>query len=72
MEAALAVPQGPLADLWASLGLIAFYIALVWINALLGVFLTPLFILPVTWLGSLRRRRASVDRGSVERPARGR
>jgi predicted Na+-dependent transporter len=32
------------------LGLGAFYIALTWINTLLGVFLTPLFIIPMTWL----------------------
>ncbi|CAN5238721.1 hypothetical protein BH23GEM2_BH23GEM2_18960 [soil metagenome] len=42
--------QGPLATLWVSFGLIAFYIALIWINTLLGVFLTPLFIIPGTWL----------------------
>jgi hypothetical protein len=28
----------------------AFYMALIWINSLLGVFLTPLFIIPLTWL----------------------
>jgi hypothetical protein len=30
--------------------LCAFYIALVWINTLLGFVLTPLFIVPATWL----------------------
>ncbi|MFI5249015.1 MAG: hypothetical protein ACHQTF_03575 [Gemmatimonadales bacterium] len=42
--------QGPLAIVWFSLGLGAFYIALIWVNTLLGVFLTPLFIVPATWL----------------------
>ena len=42
--------QGPLATLWASTGLIAFYLALIWVNTLLGLFLTPLFIIPGTWL----------------------
>ena len=28
----------------------AYYLALVWINTLLGTFLTPLFIIPLTWL----------------------
>jgi hypothetical protein len=42
--------QGPLATLWVSIGLGAFYIGLVWVNTLLGVFLTPLFIIPGTWL----------------------
>jgi hypothetical protein len=42
--------QGPLAIVWVSLGLGCFYIALIWVNTLLGVFLTPLFIIPGTWL----------------------
>jgi hypothetical protein len=42
--------HGPLGTLWVGLGLCAFYIALVWINTLLGVVLTPLFIVPLTWL----------------------
>jgi hypothetical protein len=36
--------------------------SLVWLNTLLGVFLTPLFIIPGTWLlewaAARRRRRA--------------
>jgi hypothetical protein len=39
------------------LGLGCFYIALIWINSLLGVFLTPLFLIPVTWF--LGRRRSA-------------
>jgi hypothetical protein len=42
--------HGPLGTLWVGLGLCAFYIALVWINTLLGFVLTPLFIVPTTWL----------------------
>jgi hypothetical protein len=42
--------QGPLAVVWFSVGLGAFYIALIWVNTLLGVFLTPLFLIPGTWL----------------------
>jgi hypothetical protein len=41
--------HGPLGTIWVSLGLGCFYIALIWINSLLGVFLTPLFLIPVTW-----------------------
>ncbi len=37
--------HGPLGTIWVSLGLIAFYIALIWINSLLGVMITPLFTL---------------------------
>ena len=37
--------HGPLGTIWVSLGLGAFYIALIWINSLLGLFLTPLFVL---------------------------
>ncbi len=59
------VTHGPLGILWVSLGLGAFYIALIWINTLLGVFLTPLFIVPLTWLQDAvmekRRRRTAGD-----------
>ena len=42
--------HGPLGTLWAGLGLGAFYLALLWVNLLLGHFLTPLFLIPLTWL----------------------
>ena len=42
--------HGPLATLWIGIGLCCFYIALIWINTLLGFLLTPLFIVPLTWL----------------------
>lgn len=42
--------SGPLGTLWVSLGLGAFYVALIWINSLLGHFLTPLFLVPLTWI----------------------
>lgn len=42
--------QGPLGTLWAGLGLGAFFLALTWVNLLLGHFLTPLFLIPLTWL----------------------
>lgn len=51
--------HGPLGTLWVSFGLIAFYIALIWLNALLGHFLTPLFIIPLTWLQDKLRERRS-------------
>ena len=37
--------HGPLGTIWVSLGLICFYIALIWINSLLGLMITPLFTL---------------------------
>lgn len=49
--------QGPLGILWVGIGLCCFYIALVWLNTLLGFFLTPLFIIPSTWLMDWRKRR---------------
>ncbi|HEV7993342.1 MAG TPA: hypothetical protein VGP25_16070 [Gemmatimonadaceae bacterium] len=52
--------HGPFGTLWVGLGLCAFYIALVWINTLLGFFLTPLFIVPATWLMDRVRRKAPV------------
>ena len=37
--------HGPLGLIWVSLGLGAFYLALIWINSLLGLVITPLFTL---------------------------
>ena len=51
--------HGPLGTLIVGLGLGAFYLALTWVNLLLGHMLTPLFLIPVTWLMdkvSARRR----------------
>lgn len=39
-----------LGTLWAGLGMGAYYMALLWINVLLVAFLTPLFLIPGTWL----------------------
>lgn len=52
---------GPLGTLVAGLGLGAFFLALTWINVLLGMFLTPLFIIPMTWLQDavMARRKAA-------------
>ncbi|HEU4628859.1 MAG TPA: hypothetical protein VFS08_03910 [Gemmatimonadaceae bacterium] len=36
--------------LWAGLGMGSYYMALIWINTLLVSFLTPLFLIPGTWL----------------------
>ncbi len=44
--------HGTLGTIWASLGMTAYYMALTWINVLLGLFLSPLFLIPVTWLKS--------------------
>jgi len=59
--------HGPLGTLWVSLGLICFYIALIWINTLLGVFLTPLFLIPQTWLMDWikRRKRSGMESGAT-------
>ena len=37
--------HGPLGTLWVSFGLIAFYLALIWLNSLLGIFLTGSFLI---------------------------
>jgi hypothetical protein len=42
--------HGTLGTIWASLGMTAYYMALTWINILLGLFLSPLFVIPMTWL----------------------
>jgi hypothetical protein len=41
---------GPLGTLIAGLGMGAYYIGLTWINILLGILLTPLFLIPLTWV----------------------
>jgi len=59
--------HGPLGTLWASVGLICFYIGLIWINSLLGLFLTPLIMMiPQSWVFDRvmkwrRSRRAARD-----------
>ncbi len=60
-----------LGTLWAAFGMTAYYTALVWINTLLGLFLTPLFLIPLTWLQDrvmLKRRGAPATQ--APRPAR--
>jgi len=49
--------HGPFGTAWAGFGLIAFYIALIWLNTLLGIFLTPLFLIPQTWLMDWMKQR---------------
>lgn len=52
--------HGTLGTVWASLGMTAYYMALIWINILLGTFLSPLFMIPVTWLQDHMRRNKRV------------
>jgi hypothetical protein len=48
----------------------AFYIALIWLNTLLGFFLTPLFLIPQTWLMDwFARRRGQKTERQPERDA---
>ena len=56
--------QGPLAILWVGIGLCCFYIALVWLNTMLGFFLT-LFVIPSTWLMDYRNRRKQREEGTA-------
>jgi hypothetical protein len=42
--------HGTFGTIWASFGMTAYYMALIWINLLLGLFLSPLFMIPLTWL----------------------
>ena len=54
--------HGPLGTLWVSIGLIGFYLALIWLNTLLGIFLTPLFLIPQTWLMDFLKARKEKKR----------
>ena len=57
--------HGPLGTLWVSFGLIGFYLALIWLNTLLGIFLTPLFLIPGTWLMDWMEKRKRARDGTV-------
>ena len=57
--------HGPLGTLWVGFGLIGFYLALIWLNTLLGIFLTPLFMIPGTWLMDWVQRRKRANQGEV-------
>ncbi|HJR40772.1 MAG TPA: hypothetical protein VJ812_01700 [Gemmatimonadaceae bacterium] len=48
--------------IWTGLGLGGFYIALIWINSLLGLVLTPLFFIPLTYLKERKREERIVER----------
>ena len=48
---------GPLGTLIAGLGMGAYYLGLTWINILLGLVLTPFFIIPLTWLQDARAKK---------------
>lgn len=56
--------HGPLGTLWVSFGLIGFYLGLIWLNTLLGIFLTPLFMIPGTWLMDWLQARKQAKLGS--------
>ena len=49
--------HGTMGTVWASLGMTAYYMALIWINILLGLFLSPLFMIPATWVQDRFRNR---------------
>lgn len=52
---------GPLGTLIAGLGMGGYYIGLAWINILLGMVLTPLFIIPATWVMDALKKGKSAD-----------
>jgi hypothetical protein len=53
--------HGPLGTLWTGIGLGCFYIALLWVNLLLGHILTPMFALTATHLFGGKKRIPSSD-----------
>jgi hypothetical protein len=57
--------HGPLGTLWVSFGLIGFYLGLIWLNTLLGIFLTPLFLIPGTWLMDWVEKRKRARTGTT-------
>ncbi len=55
---------GPLGTLWAGLGMGAYYVGLTWINILLGFFLTPLFLIPATWVMDAMNKKKQAQSGN--------
>jgi len=49
------------------LGLGCFYVALIWINTLLPMFLTPLFVIPLTWVLERFGIGAPAEQGGAKR-----
>lgn len=49
--------HGTFGTIWASLGMTAYWMALLWINILLGTFLSPLFTIPITWVQDALKKR---------------
>ncbi len=56
--------HGPLGTLWVSLGLICFYIALIWINSLLALLVNSMFAVPSTWLMDALKNRKGKKGGT--------
>lgn len=50
---------GPLGTLIAGLGMGAYYLGLTWINVLLGMVLTPFFIIPLTWIQDAMKKKGA-------------
>lgn len=55
---------GPFGTLWAGLGMGAYYVGLAWINILLGFFLTPLFLIPTTWVMDAMAKKKAAKAGN--------
>ena len=63
---------GPIGILIAGLGLGAFYTALIWVNTLLGLFLTPLFMMPLAWVQDAMKARKAAAAPRPDETSRGR
>ncbi len=55
---------GPLGTLIAGLGMGAYYVGLAWINMLLGMVLTPFFIMPLAWVQDARKRKQAAKQAA--------
>ena len=58
--------NGPLGVIWTSIGLGCFFIALIWLNTLLGMFLTPMFTILATKLVGSRLVRDKAKEPTTE------
>lgn len=56
--------HGPLGILWVSIGLVCFYIALLWVNTVLMLVINSMVAVPLTWLMDMVKGRK--DRKAIK------
>ncbi len=53
--------HGALGTIWASFGMTAYFMAIMWISTLLSLMLSPLMMMPLSWIQDWRKRSKKAD-----------